>query len=82
MPEQTPLPAGTIGTEPGLFAPRVVPGPGPCPATTGTAGSDSTVPPMPSEVTNVRARRTAADGWLHRVMMPLRTIRRRASRQP
>jgi hypothetical protein len=84
MPEQIPLPAGTIGTEPGLFAPRVEKDKDkdPGPATTGTAGSDGAVPPMPSEVTNVHARRTAADGWLHRAMMPLRAMMRRASRQP
>jgi hypothetical protein len=76
MPEQIPLPAGTIGTEPGPFAPRADKDKGPGPATTGTASSGGTVPPMPSEVTNVRARHTAVGSWLRRAMM------RRASRQP
>lgn len=84
MPEQTPLPAGTIGTEPGLFAPRADKDAGKDngPATTGTASSGGTVPPMPSEVTNVRPRRIAVGSWLRRAMMPLRTMLRRTSRQP
>lgn len=74
MPERTPLPAGTIGTEPGPLMPRADQDKDP--ATAGTAGSDRTVPPMPSEVTNVRARRPGAGRWLRRAMM------RRGPRQP
>jgi hypothetical protein len=78
MPERIPLPAGTIGTEHGPLTPRADKGPGPA----GTAGSGGPVPPMPSEVTNVRTRRPAAGRWLHRAMMPLRTMMRRGPRQP
>ena len=40
------------------------------------------VPPMPSEVTNVRVRRPAADRWLGRATMPLRKMMHRAPRHP
>ena len=48
MPERTPLPAGTVGTEPGPLTPRADQDAGPGPG--GTAGSAGAVPPMPSEV--------------------------------
>jgi hypothetical protein len=65
--------------------------PGPGPSTTrpdaprdGHPSPGTTVPPMPSEVTDAhtaRRRRPAADG-LHSVMAPMRKMMRRAARRP
>jgi hypothetical protein len=59
--------------------------PHPDPATTTTrplSSPDGTVPPMPSEVTNVHTRtlRPAAAGRWRTAMMPLRKMMRRTPR--
>jgi hypothetical protein len=48
--------------------------------TTSTSSSDRAVPPMPSEVTSVRAGRLAAGGIWHRATMALRKMMRRTPR--
>ena len=53
----------------------------PRPDTTRAAtSSDRAVPPMPSEVTSVRAGRLAAGSLWHRATMPLRKMMRRTPR--
>jgi hypothetical protein len=59
------------------------PHPDPAPTTTRPLSSpDGTVPPMPSEVTNVHARtpRAAAAGRFRTAMMPLRKMMSRTPR--
>ncbi len=53
----------------------------PRPDSTGaTSSSDREVPPMPSEVTSVRAGRLAAGSMWHRATMPLRKMVHRTPR--
>jgi hypothetical protein len=88
MPEQNPLQTGPPSTLPppsaqeGTMPESAAPHAEPSSDTTRAASSpERAVPPMPSEVTNVRARRHAAGRW-RRATMPLRTMMRRAPRRP
>jgi hypothetical protein len=47
-----------------------------------TTRPERAVPPMPSEVTNVHARRRGADSWWSRATMPLRKMMHRAPHHP
>lgn len=55
----------------------------PRPSPDGRPSPDTTVPPMPSEVTNAHTRRhRRAVRGLRRVMMPMRKMMRRTQRHP